>query len=168
MISWCTKAGHGSRLMPPGTITGAHFVSTDNYIQLTGRANLRNMCVVVLLARADSSQQPQRLQGRWRRARPARRCVLVRLHGLTDAADGLGNPIGSLLFSTALQPGSSVPVQAMEWCVAALAAELTLRRHMFLEEDRFCLKACRPSDNNAAADCPHIYDEYVASRLCGL
>ena len=51
MISYCTKAGHGSRLMPPGTITGAHFVSTANYIQLTGRANLKNMCVVGLRGR---------------------------------------------------------------------------------------------------------------------
>ena len=23
-IAWCTKKGHGSRLMPAGTITGAH------------------------------------------------------------------------------------------------------------------------------------------------
>ena len=43
MIAYCNKAGHGARLMPPGTITGAHFVSTANYIQLTGRANLQNI-----------------------------------------------------------------------------------------------------------------------------
>ena len=43
MVAYCTKAGHGARLMPPGTITGAHFVSTANYIQLTGRANLQNI-----------------------------------------------------------------------------------------------------------------------------
>ena len=35
---------------------------------------------------------------------------------------------------------------------------------MFLEEDRFCIKACRPSDGNAPSDCNHIYD--VMDSLC--
>jgi hypothetical protein len=36
VISYCTKAGRGTRVIPPGTILGAHFVYTPHYVQVTG------------------------------------------------------------------------------------------------------------------------------------
>ncbi|SCZ93909.1 BZ3500_MvSof-1268-A1-R1_Chr6-3g08976 [Microbotryum saponariae] len=36
VVSYCTAAGHGSRLMPKGTIKGAHYIRTPHYIQITG------------------------------------------------------------------------------------------------------------------------------------
>ena len=39
-VAWCTKAGHGTRLIPDGTITGAHFVQTPDYVEVLGVGNL--------------------------------------------------------------------------------------------------------------------------------
>ncbi|TEB20743.1 hypothetical protein FA13DRAFT_1766786 [Coprinellus micaceus] len=33
MVAWCTKPGHGSRVIPDGTITGVQFTKAPNYIQ---------------------------------------------------------------------------------------------------------------------------------------
>jgi len=38
-VSWCIKNGYGTRLIPDGTITGAHFVQTPDYVQVTGIGN---------------------------------------------------------------------------------------------------------------------------------
>ena len=34
------KPGHGTRLIPDGAITGAHFVQTPDYVQVTGVGDL--------------------------------------------------------------------------------------------------------------------------------
>lgn len=36
VVSWCTKPGHGSRLIPKGALTGVHMLRTPHYIQITG------------------------------------------------------------------------------------------------------------------------------------
>lgn len=36
VVSYCTKAGRGTRVLPEGTITGAHFIKTRSYVQVTG------------------------------------------------------------------------------------------------------------------------------------
>ncbi|KAL4268370.1 Carbohydrate-binding module family 13 protein [Pleurotus pulmonarius] len=70
-VSWCTKAGRGTRLIPDGTLQGVHFVKTQDYVQITGtgdftRINIRG-------GDAGGELDP---------------------HG----ADGNGNPIGGLVF----------------------------------------------------------------------
>lgn len=39
-VAWCTADGHGTRLIPDGSITGAHFVQTPDYVQITGVGDL--------------------------------------------------------------------------------------------------------------------------------
>lgn len=39
-VSWCIKPGYGTRLAPDGTFTGAHFVMTPDYVQVTGVGDL--------------------------------------------------------------------------------------------------------------------------------
>ena len=39
-VAWCIKPGYGTRLIPDGTIQGAHFVMTPDYVQVTGVGNL--------------------------------------------------------------------------------------------------------------------------------
>ena len=39
-VAWCTQSGHGTRVIPDGTITGAHFVQTPDYVQVTGVGDL--------------------------------------------------------------------------------------------------------------------------------
>ena len=34
MVAYCTKSGHGTRLIPPGAISGVQAVSTPGYFQI--------------------------------------------------------------------------------------------------------------------------------------
>lgn len=36
MVAWCTKAGHGTRVMPAGTLLGAQLLKAPDYVQITG------------------------------------------------------------------------------------------------------------------------------------
>ncbi|KAJ7676537.1 hypothetical protein DFH06DRAFT_1033961 [Mycena polygramma] len=36
VVAWCTKKGHGTRIIPDGAITGLQFVKTPSYIQIAG------------------------------------------------------------------------------------------------------------------------------------
>ncbi|GAA6042594.1 hypothetical protein JCM8097_003148 [Rhodosporidiobolus ruineniae] len=73
VVSWCTKAGHGARLIPKGTITGAHMIRTPNYIQITGTIKGTNINIP---AGDDGGELDP--------------------HG----ADGNGNPVGAVVLST--------------------------------------------------------------------
>ncbi|KIM23299.1 hypothetical protein M408DRAFT_264232 [Serendipita vermifera MAFF 305830] len=84
-VAWCTKAGHGTRVMPAGTITGVTFVKTPDYIQVTGLINQANLNIV-----ADDSGGEMDPHG----------------------ADQRGNPLGGLLFTNAWSNGYT---QAVEW-----------------------------------------------------
>ncbi len=35
-VTYCTKSGRGTRLIPEGTLKGVHFVKTPDYVQITG------------------------------------------------------------------------------------------------------------------------------------
>lgn len=73
-VSWCMKSGYGTRLIPQGTIQGAHFVKTSAYVQVTGTGDLTKINV----PKGDMGGE-------------------LDPHG----ADGNGNPIGGLVFSNA-------------------------------------------------------------------
>ncbi|CAE6454611.1 unnamed protein product [Rhizoctonia solani] len=71
MVAWCLNDGYGTRLIPDGTITGAHFVQTPDYVQVTGWGDLTKLNI----PKGDSGGE-------------------LDPHG----ADGLGNPHGGLVF----------------------------------------------------------------------
>ncbi|OBZ67650.1 hypothetical protein A0H81_12195 [Grifola frondosa] len=73
-VAWCIKSGYGTRLIPDGTITGAHFVQTPDYVQVTGVGDLTKINIPA----GDEGGE-------------------LDPHG----ADGNGNPIGGLVFSNA-------------------------------------------------------------------
>jgi hypothetical protein len=35
-VAWCSKSGHGTRLIPAGALTGVQFIKTPDYIQIAG------------------------------------------------------------------------------------------------------------------------------------
>jgi hypothetical protein len=76
-IAWCTKSGHGTRVMPPGTLTGVHFVRTKDYVQVTGVGDLTKINI-----NGDGGGGE------------------LDPHG----ADGNGNPIGGLVFGNTFSP----------------------------------------------------------------
>ncbi|KAG7447880.1 uncharacterized protein BT62DRAFT_1075191 [Guyanagaster necrorhizus] len=73
-VSWCLQQGYGTRTIPDGTITGAHFVKTPDFVQVTGVGLLTKINIPGgdLGAELDP-------------------------HG----TDGNGNPVGGLVFSSA-------------------------------------------------------------------
>ncbi|TFY76200.1 hypothetical protein EWM64_g7812 [Hericium alpestre] len=74
-VAWCMKPGYGTRVIPDGTVLGAHFVQTPDYVQITGTGDLTKINV-------PAGDQGGELDP----------------HG----ADGNGgNPIGGLVFSSA-------------------------------------------------------------------
>jgi len=89
VVSYCTKPGRGTRLLPEGTIKGAHFVETPDYIQITGTGNFQNTDIAA--GDAGGELDP---------------------HG----ADGMGNPHGGLVFSNVWNNGTNgLGEQIHEW-----------------------------------------------------
>lgn len=112
-VAWCIKNGTGDRLIPDGTISGAHFVQTPDFVQITGVGNLT--FINVPPGDAGGELDP---------------------HG----ADGNGNPIGGLVFSSAFGQLQEI----FEWT-------------NFISDTQFCFRACKPGPM-APTWCQHIYD----------
>lgn len=72
VISYCTQPGHGSRVLPAGSITGAQFIKTSAYIQITGF--IKNSAIMVTADDQGGELDP---------------------HG----ADLQGNPLGGVVYS---------------------------------------------------------------------
>jgi len=70
-VAYCLKDGYGTRLIPDGTIIGAHWVQTPDYVQITGNGDWTK--IGIPHGDAGGELDP---------------------HG----ADGNGNPIGGLVF----------------------------------------------------------------------
>ncbi|KAL4066970.1 hypothetical protein V8B97DRAFT_2025289 [Scleroderma yunnanense] len=81
-VAWCMQSGYGTRLIPDGTITGAHLVVTPDYIQITGVGNLTNLNILA-----------------------------TDLGGELDyyGAAGAGYPVGGLVFSNAFGQLAQIP-----------------------------------------------------------
>jgi len=73
-VAWCTKKGHGTRLIPEGALQGVQLIQSPGYIQIAGFINqeLLNIQIGDYGGELDSGGQ-----------------------------DGRGNPIGGLMYSNA-------------------------------------------------------------------
>ncbi|KAF8590758.1 hypothetical protein K439DRAFT_1328797 [Ramaria rubella] len=91
LVAWCTKPGHGTRVIPPGALTGVQFMQTPDYLQVTGRIN--QSLINILHGDTGGEEDP---------------------HG----ADGRGNPLGSLIFSNGFPSNNGnngTYQQVIEW-----------------------------------------------------
>ncbi len=87
-VAYCTTDKHGTRLIPDGTIEGAHFVRTRDYVQVTGVGDFTS----ILIPDGDDGGE-------------------FDPHG----ADDLGNPIGGILYTTANRASNGEPWFVSEW-----------------------------------------------------
>ncbi|KAJ1030358.1 hypothetical protein NDA16_001267 [Ustilago loliicola] len=87
-VAYCTTDKHGTRLIPDGTITGAHFVRTRDYVQVTGVGDFTS----ILIPEGDEGGE-------------------FDPHG----ADDLGNPIGGIVYTTANPATNGEPYFVSEW-----------------------------------------------------
>jgi len=89
VVAYCTQPGHGTRVIPPGTLTAVQFIKTPGYIQLTGLMNQTG----IGLNPSDAGGE-------------------LDPHG----ADLDGNPLGGLVFSNNLPSSTSnAIVQVNNW-----------------------------------------------------
>ncbi|CUA76124.1 hypothetical protein RSOLAG22IIIB_12052 [Rhizoctonia solani] len=90
-VAWCTKPGRGTRVIPPGSLTGVQFMRTKSYVQVVGRIKQTG----INLAAKDNGGE-------------------LDPHG----ADRRGNPLGGLVFSNAFASNggnNNSYQQVMEW-----------------------------------------------------
>lgn len=73
-VAWCTKKGHGTRLIPEGALTGVQVVQSPGYIQIVGFIDQTKLNI------ADGDYGGELDSG---------------------GQDGRGNPIGGLVYSNA-------------------------------------------------------------------
>lgn len=133
-VSWCLKDGYGTRIIPDGSISGAHFVQTPDYVQITGVGDLTRLNIPA----GDTGGE-------------------LDPHG----ADGNGNPIGGLVFSNAFgeleQLHEWTVRSACDSPVLLWFRWLTSVAQNFMSDTEFCFRACKAGPD-ATAFCQHIYD----------
>jgi hypothetical protein len=88
VVAYCTQPGHGTRVMPAGTLKSVQFMRTPAYIQVSGQFNQ----VGINLAPNDTGGE-------------------LDPHG----ADLAGNPLGGLVFSNSLPSTEGVITQGDNW-----------------------------------------------------
>ncbi|KAH9938661.1 uncharacterized protein B0H18DRAFT_866217 [Fomitopsis serialis] len=90
-VAWCAKSGHGTRIMPEGTLQGLQHITTPDYIMIVGFLDQTK----VNLAASDYGGE-------------------LDPHG----ADELGNPMGGMVYSNQYPSGNtdnSSLTQVIEW-----------------------------------------------------
>ncbi|KIY44285.1 hypothetical protein FISHEDRAFT_51992 [Fistulina hepatica ATCC 64428] len=87
-VAWCTKPGRGTRLIPPGALTGVQYMKTPDYVQVVGFIDQTK----INLRAGDSGGE-------------------LDPHG----ADLRGNPLGGLVYSTAWSNNNDSYTQVTEW-----------------------------------------------------
>ncbi|GAA95539.1 uncharacterized protein L969DRAFT_92670 [Mixia osmundae IAM 14324] len=98
VVAYCLK-DHGARTLPASAISGAHFVQTPDYIQITGVGDLTQ--INIQANDGGGELDP---------------------HG----ADGNGNPIGGLVFTNAFSANKS-ETQAHEWTMFVSSNQFCVR-----------------------------------------
>jgi hypothetical protein len=88
VVAYCTEHGHGTRIIPEGTINSIQFMRTSAYIQITGQFNQSGIGL-------DPTDYGGELDP----------------HG----ADLAGNPLGGLVFSGALPSTNGKITQVNNW-----------------------------------------------------
>jgi hypothetical protein len=90
MVAWCTKPGHGTRLIPEGALTGLQWIKTPDYVQAVGF--LDQTAINIKAGDWGGEMDP---------------------HG----ADLRGNPMGGVVFSTSFGTADNggKAKQVIEW-----------------------------------------------------
>lgn len=119
MVAYCTTPKYGTRVLPAGAIKGIQFTKTPGYVQVVG---FIDQTALNIQASDYGGEEDNK------------------------GADNRGNPLGSLMYSSAWGPGpSSIYIQATDWSY-------------FVGSGQFCFKVCDPSGPNSARLCEHVYD----------
>lgn len=132
-VAWCTKPGHGTRIIPAGTLTGVQWLYAKNYLQVVGFLDQSKVNL-------DPTDEGGELDP----------------HG----ADEQGNPLGGVMYTNGFSQNAAGIAQAISSKAASSTNYTQVIEWIdFIGGGIFCLKMCNPDDPNAASLCNHIYDE---------
>lgn len=111
VVSYCTKSGYGTRLIPDGSLKGAHFIKTNDFVQVTGYGDFTS---IHIKAKDEGGELDP--------------------HG----ADGRGNPHGGLVFSRNVKGQEGQWIQLKEWSNFMSATEFSIRACYGDNATNFC------------------------------
>jgi len=132
-VAWCTQPTHGTRVIPPGAITGAQWLYAKDYLQVVGFIDQSQVNL-------DPTDEGGELDP----------------HG----ADEQGNPLGGIVFTNGFSMNSgSYQAQRQSNSSASTNFTQVIEWVNFIGGGIFCLKMCSPADPEAPELCQHIYDE---------
>jgi len=131
-VAWCTKPGHGSRIIPPGAITGVQWLYAKDYLQVVGYLDQTKVGL-----RADDYGGE------------------LDPHG----DDEQGNPLGGLVYTNGFGLTSDKYAQQLQAnSTPSTTFEQVKEWVDFIGTGMFCIKACNPSYAKGNKLCNHIYD----------
>jgi len=131
-VAWCTKPGHGTRIIPAGAITGAQWLYAKNYLQVVGYLDQTK---VGLQASDDGGELDP--------------------HG----DDEQGNPLGGIVYSNGFGLTADKYAQQLQSnSKPSTDFRQVIQWVDFIGTGMFCLKMCNPSDKQGDKLCAHTYD----------
>ncbi|KAK4058294.1 hypothetical protein OIO90_000451 [Microbotryomycetes sp. JL221] len=133
MVAWCTKPGYGTRLIPPGALTGVQFMKTPHYVQVTG---LIKQDMIYIQADDEGGEMD------------------------SAGADQRGNPLGGLVYTPSFGSNATTltPGQDAAAVINGTGWQQVIHWHNFMGANQFCFKACDPSYEGDSRLCEHVYD----------
>ncbi|KAJ3570563.1 hypothetical protein NP233_g4325 [Leucocoprinus birnbaumii] len=151
-VSWCMKSGYGTRLIPDGAITGAHFIETPDFVQITGVGDLTLLNIPkgdaggeVILSAVLFSQAPS---GNLSKSMSGQTSCRTR-----SSASELASPVPA--------PHSCVNTSTMLWVASGTCLEIMVQASLRarLKTERFelliYLKDLWPTRHSRCASRPH-------------
>lgn len=129
------QSGYGTRVIPPGSIKGAHFVQTPDYVQITGIGDLTSMNIPA--GDAGGELDPHGATGNGSSLGPYVSSFTI------CSTLVLGNPIGGLVFSSAFNNGQLQ--QLHEWTVGTKCPSGLTATDLILLELHVCNRVLLPS-----------------------
>jgi len=134
-VAWCTKTGYGTRLIPPGAITGLQVLYAPSYISFAG-----------YIDQGQVNLNPTDFGGE------------LDPHG----DDQEGNPLGGAVFTNGFNVTADIFASSFASGGNGSVNSTEILVHewvVFIGNGMFCAKFCNPDNPNAPLLCNHIYDE---------
>ena len=172
-VAWCVQGGHGTRVIPDGAISGAHFVQTPDYVQVTGVGDLTK----INIPKGDEGGEldPHGADGNGEcdvlsalfgpgRARDlvfcdvaARLRVLLKLGSYLTTYRQPDRRAGLLERVRRAPADARMDGKRPHTPLASARAHFSRRVQNFVAFDEFCIRACKDGPN-APQLCQHVYD----------
>ena len=92
-VAWCTKPGRGTRVIPPGALTGVQYMKTPDYVQVVGFIDQTKINLQADDSGGELDPHGADLVSQY--------CVCVFTAFLKRVMLKRGNPLGGLVYSNA-------------------------------------------------------------------